>query len=51
MTLIEGDALEVMHGLEGPYDLIFVDAAKGQYIHYLPEVMRLLGTGRSACVR
>ena len=41
---IEGDALEVMHGLEGPYDLIFVDAAKGQYIHYLPEVMRLLGT-------
>ena len=44
IDLIEGDALEVMHGLEGPYDLIVVDAAKGQYIHYLPEVMRLLGT-------
>lgn len=44
IDLIEGDALEVMHGMEGPYDLIFVDAAKGQYIHYLPEVMRLLGT-------
>lgn len=44
IDLIEGDALEVMHGLEGPYDLIFADAAKGQYIHYLPEVMRLLGT-------
>lgn len=44
IDLIEGDALEVMHGLEGPYDLIFVDAAKGQYIHYIPEVMRLLGT-------
>ena len=44
IDLIEGDALEVMHGLEGPYDLIFVDAAKGQYIHYLPEAMRLLGT-------
>ena len=44
IDLIEGDALEVMHGLEGPYDLIFVDAAKGQYIHYLPEGMRLLGT-------
>ena len=43
IDLIEGDALEVMHGLEGPYDLIFVDAAKGQYIHYRPEVMRLLG--------
>ena len=44
IDLIEGDALEVMHGLEWPYDLIFVDAAIGQYIHYLPDVMRLLGT-------
>ena len=42
IDLIEGDALEVMHGLEGPYDLIFVDAAKGQYIHFLPEILRLL---------
>lgn len=42
IDLIEGDALEVMHDLEGPYDLIFMDAAKGQYIHYLPEVLRLL---------
>lgn len=42
INLIEGDALEVMRGLEDPYDLIFMDAAKGQYIHYLPEVLRLL---------
>ena len=42
ITLIEGDALEVMKQLEGSYDFIFMDAAKGQYIHYLPEVMRLL---------
>lgn len=42
IELIEGDALEVMKGLEGPYDLVFMDAAKGQYIHYLPEVLRLL---------
>lgn len=42
ITLIPGDALEVMQGLEGPYDFIFMDAAKGQYIAYLPEVMRLL---------
>ena len=33
ITLIEGDALEVMKTLEGPYDFIFMDAAKGQYIH------------------
>lgn len=42
ITLIEGDALEVMKTLEGPYDFIFMDAAKGQYIHYMPEVLRLL---------
>ena len=44
ITLIEGDAMEVLKTLEGPYDFVFMDAAKGQYIHYLPEVMRLLGT-------
>ena len=42
ITLIEGDALEVMKELEGPFDFIFMDAAKGQYIHYMPEVLRLL---------
>lgn len=45
ITLIEGDALEVMKELPGPYDFIFMDAAKGQYIHYLPEVLRLLAPG------
>lgn len=45
ITLIEGDALEVMKGLEGPYDFIFMDAAKGQYIYYLPETIRLLTEG------
>ena len=32
----------MMKTLEGPYDFIFMDAAKGQYIHYMPEVLRLL---------
>ena len=41
----EGDALEVMKTLEGPYDFIFMDAAKGQYIHYMPEAVRLLADG------
>lgn len=45
ITLIEGNALEVMKTLEGPYDFIFMDAAKGQYIHYLPEILRLLAKG------
>ena len=42
ITLIEGDAAEVMKTLSGPFDLIFMDAAKGQYIHYLTEALRLL---------
>ena len=45
ITLIEGDALEVMKTLEGPYDFIFMDAAKGQYINYLPEILRLMPKG------
>ncbi len=45
ITLIEGDALEVMRRLEGTYDFVFMDAAKGQYIHYLPEAVRLLSEG------
>lgn len=45
VTLMEGDALDVMKTLEGPYDFIFMDAAKGQYIHYMPEVLRLLSPG------
>ena len=45
ITLIEGDALEVLKTLEGPYDFIFMDAAKGQYINYLPDVKRALRKG------
>ena len=42
ITLLEGDALDIMKSLEEPFDFIFMDAAKGQYIHYLPEAIRLL---------
>lgn len=45
ITLLEGDAMEILKGLEGSYDLIFMDAAKGQYIYYLPELLRLLEPG------
>jgi predicted O-methyltransferase YrrM len=45
ITLLEGDALEILPTLEGPYDLIFMDAAKGQYLNFLPEILRLLALG------
>lgn len=45
ITLLEGDALEVLKTLDTEYDFIFMDAAKGQYINFLPEVKRLLKAG------
>ena len=45
ITLLEGDAALVLEGLSGPYDLIFMDAAKGQYPALLPQVLRLLSDG------
>ena len=45
ITLLEGDATKILAGLSGSYDLIFMDAAKGQYIHWLPDVIRLLKKG------
>ena len=45
ITLLEGDATEILKQLEGSYDLIFMDAAKGQYIHFLPDILRLLPKG------
>ena len=45
ITLLPGDAAEILKSLSGPYDFIFMDAAKGQYIHFLPEVLRLMPVG------
>ena len=42
ITLLEGDAIEILKGLDESYDFIFMDAAKGQYIHFLPDILRLL---------
>jgi len=45
ITLLEGDATEILKELDGTYDFIFMDAAKGQYIHFLPDILRLLEDG------
>ena len=45
ITFLEGDAGQILKELSGSYDLIFMDAAKGQYIHYMPEAVRLLVDG------
>ena len=43
--LLEGDAADILKELDGYYDFIFMDAAKGQYIHFLPDILRLLPSG------
>ena len=45
ITLLAGDAADILKELTEPYDFIFMDAAKGQYIHFLPETIRLLAPG------
>lgn len=45
ITLIEGDAVDILRELAGPYDFIFMDAAKGQYIHFLPDILKLMPAG------
>ena len=45
ITLLEGDAADILAELTGQYDFIFMDAAKGQYINFLPDCKRLLVSG------
>lgn len=45
ITLLEGDAAVLLKELKGSYDFVFMDAAKGQYIHFLPDVLKLLEPG------
>lgn len=48
ITLLEGDALDILAELSAAgekYDLIFMDAAKGQYPHFLPDIMKMLPRG------
>lgn len=45
VTLLEGDAADLLKELAGPYEMIFMDAAKGQYLNFLPDVLRLLAPG------
>lgn len=45
ITLLEGDAGAFLQKLTGQFDLIFLDAAKAQYITWLPQILKLLSPG------
>lgn len=42
IRIYEGDALEILPELNEKYDVIFIDAAKGQYLKYLKNALRLI---------
>lgn len=42
IEIIVGDAGAILTGLTGTFDLVFIDAAKGQYLDYLKKVLPLL---------
>lgn len=45
ITLLEGNAQDILKTLNNGFDFIFMDAAKGQYLSFFPQVLRLLNTG------
>lgn len=45
ISLHIGDAVETLKSLEGPYDLVFMDANKRQYVEYYELVLPLLKSG------
>lgn len=45
IRVVKGDAAEVLNWLDGKFDMVFMDGAKGQYIEFLPRVLSLLNTG------
>ncbi|MDI9515240.1 MAG: O-methyltransferase [Clostridiaceae bacterium] len=45
IRVLRGDAFEILQCLTTPYDMIFLDASKGQYPEYLPECLRLIREG------
>lgn len=45
IELLEGNAAQVLKTLQEPFDFIFMDAAKGQYLNFLPDILRLLSPG------
>ena len=45
VTQVEGDAHENVKKLEGPVDVVFIDADKGGYVDYLQKVLPLVRPG------
>ena len=45
IQIYEGDAVEILPTLQGNYDVIFIDAAKGKYPFFLEQALRMSHQG------
>ena len=45
ITLLEGDAMDLLETLEDSYDFVFMDSAKSKYVVFLPQVLKRLNPG------
>lgn len=45
IRVVKGEAVDVLNWLDGDFDLVFMDGAKGQYIEFLPRILELLKSG------
>lgn len=45
ITLVEGDAVDMLQTLDETYDFVFMDSAKSKYIVFLPEILEKLEVG------
>ena len=45
ITLLEGDAVDVLQDLTETYDFVFMDSAKSKYVVFLPQVLKRLNPG------
>lgn len=45
ITLLEGDAMEILPSIKEHYDFVFMDSAKSKYVVFLPEILKRLASG------
>lgn len=45
IRVVKGEAVDIINWLDGDFDLVFMDGAKGQYIEFLPRILELLKKG------
>ena len=45
IKVVKGEAVDIINWLDGGFDMVFMDGAKGQYIEFLPRILELMNQG------